>query len=144
MIIISTIAALLAFTIIIYSVRKELFNLNKTKILFYEEEIITISKTKEELEKKLLLTNEKVKLINYEKENNPNNIKLLEDSYKNKKLDEKKILEKKYAFDFEKNKKIIINNMVNHMFEEDVKNIFHNYSCNIENLEADLESFFNK
>ena len=144
MIIISTIAALMAFTIIIYSVRKELVNLNTRKILFHEEEIIVINKTKEELEEKLLLINKKVKLINYEKENNPNNIKLLEDLYKNKELEEKRFLKKKYAFEFEKNEKIIINNMINHMFEEDVKNIFHNYSCNIKNLEVDLENFFNK
>jgi hypothetical protein len=144
MIIISTLACVIGMAIIIYSIREGIFTLNKRKNLIYEEEIILVNKEKEVLHEKLLLINQKVKLINYEQQNSPHTIKILENTYKEKKLEEEKYLEQKYLIQFKKNEKIIINNIIKHMFDEDIKNIFSNYSCNIVKLEQDLENFFNE
>ena len=43
-----------------------------------------------------------------------------------------------------KNEKILIKNTIKLMFDEDIKNIFNNYSCNINKLEKKLETFFNE
>lgn len=142
MIIVSSSACLMAFIIILWGIKQEIFNLRNKKISIHEEKIISVIQNKEEISQELLNAKETLKFINFQMENHPYTIKVLENIYKEKEINEKKHLEKKYALQLEKNEKVIIKNTIKNMFDEDIKNVFSNYSCNIINLEKDLEAFF--
>lgn len=142
MIIVSSSACLMAFIIILWGIKQEIFNLRNKKISIHEEKIISVIQNKEEISQELLNAKETLKFINFQMENHPYTIKVLENIYKEKEINEKKHLEKKYTLQLEKNEKIIIKNTIKNMFDEDIKNVFSNYSCNIINLEKDLEAFF--
>lgn len=142
MIIVSSSACFIAFIIILWGIKQEIFNLRSKKISIHEEKIISVIQNKEEISQELLNAKETLKFINFQMENHPYTIKVLENIYKEKEINEKKYLEKKYTFQLEKNEKFIIKNTIKNMFDEDIKNVFSNYSCNIINLEKDLEVFF--
>ncbi len=142
MIIISSSACIIALTVILYGSRGMIFTLKKKKILVHEKEIILVNKNKEEISHELLNAKETLKFIEFQKENHPYTIKVLENIYREKEINETKILEKKYNLQLKRNEKIIIKNTVKNMFDEDIKSVFNNYSCNVLNLERNLESFF--
>jgi hypothetical protein len=142
MIIISSLACVISLIIIFNSLKTGIFNLNRRKILVYEEEIITVNKEKEEISEELLLAASELKIAYNEKIDSPHTIKVLENTYEEKTLNEKKILEKKYGIQLEKTQKIIIKNTIENMFKEDIKNVFNDYSCNVASLEKELEIFF--
>lgn len=144
MIIVSSIAFFLALFILSYLGKKSLISLNKKKILVHENEIITVNNDNQEYINELFLLKEKIQVVTLEKINNPSTIRVLESLYKNKEKEEEEFLEKKYEFDFKKNEKFIVQNMIKHMFEEDIKQVFVNYSCNITALENELDRFFSE